>query len=85
MEKGKESRILKFLSGVYFMVALALLVVVCAHCCPAMEQAARTVAAGFEDSPVQEAFAVLTDNLRKGTPLRACFTETAAVLFDEAV
>ena len=85
MEKPKGSGFLRFLSGVYLAAALVLLVVVCTNCCPAAEQAVKAAAAGLEDSPVREAFAVLTDNLRQGTPLNECFAETAAVLFDEAV
>ena len=72
-----------FISGVYLVAAVCLLVGVCAHCYPDAGQRLRQAIAGAEDSPVREAFSVLAEGLGESRPVKEVLSESYEVLVGE--
>ncbi len=77
----RGSKFAAFLSGVYVLAALLLLLGVCGHCYPAVEEKLKEVVTGEETSPVRQAFGVLADGLESGDPIRETVADTVQVLF----
>lgn len=82
-EKKKSSKVASFLSGLYIVFALCLLLGVCSHCYPAFGQRMRQVLGGWEESPVRQAFGTLTDGLEAGRPIKETFARSFEVLTGE--
>ena len=74
-KKGVPAR---FLSGIYLLGALILLLWVCGNCCPQL----RRVITGMEDSPLRQAFGVLSEGLESGVPVRDTVERTVQVFFE---
>lgn len=81
-EKQKNSKFASFLSGIYILAALCLLLGVCSHCYPAFGQRLRQVIGGGENSPVRQAFGVLTEGFEAGKPIKETFAATIEVFTD---
>ena len=69
------------LSFVYLAGSLWLLLAVCGHCCPRLENRVRSVIGGLEDSPVREAFVTFSDGLEAGLPIRDTVEASVEILF----
>ena len=67
-------------SFVYLLVAISLLLGVCGYCYPSMRNWTQSVIAGAEDSPVREAFHVLSEGLEDGVPLKDAAQASLSVL-----
>lgn len=78
----EKKRLAAFLSGIYLLAACLLLLGVCRYCYPNMGAQIRDAVAGLEDSPVRQAFGVLTEGLEDGTPLRDAVGNTVRTLLD---
>ena len=83
-EHKKTNRLMAFCSVVYLLSAVVLLLAVCGYCYPAVEQWTQAVIAGAEDSPVKEAFHVLSDGLESGVPWKEAASSSFSVLVDHA-
>ena len=82
--KQTESGLKTFLSTIYILVALCLLVVVCIYCYPTVGQEVREIIGGWEDSPVREAFGTLADGLEAGLPVKETVAASFEVLIGDA-
>lgn len=83
MEKRrKKSNLASILSGLYIVAALCLLFSVCSHCYPTFGQRLRQAIGGDENSPVRQAFGILTDGLEAEKPIRETFAATWDALID---
>ena len=74
---------LSFISGVYLLASVCLLLVVCAHRYPDAGRWLRETMAGAVDSPVREAFSVLADGLGESRPVKEVLSESYEVLIGE--
>lgn len=81
--KKKGSRLAVFISGLYVLAALVLLLGVCSHCYPTFQSKMKELFAGMEDGAVRQAFGTLAEGLENGEPVRETLAETAQVLFHE--
>jgi len=79
-ETRKKNGVKTFFSGIYLLLSLCLLLVVCAHCYPQAEVAVRQAIAGATDGPVQEAFGVLAEGLGEYRPVKEVLRESYEVL-----
>ena len=80
-DKKKGSWVMGICSIVYLMVAICLLLGVCGYCYPAIGTWSKMIISGAEDSPVREAFHVLSDGLQSGAPIKDTALESLQVLF----
>lgn len=76
-------KLANFFSGVCVLLALVLLLQVCAHCYPSVHREIRAVLGGMEDGAVRQAFGALADGLESGDPIRDSLTQSAQILFHE--
>jgi hypothetical protein len=77
MEKKKGAA--GFISAVYLLGALVLLLWVCGNCCPRVRQ----MVVGLDGSPIRDAFGVLSEGLESGEPVRETMGRTVQVFFEE--
>ena len=68
----------------YLLVAICLFLGVCGYCYPDAGMWTRAVIAGAEDSPVREAFNVLSDGLEEGLSIRDAAKSSVSALIDRA-
>lgn len=83
-EKQKRSGLATFFSILYVLAAVCMLLGVCSYCYPAVGQELRKAAAGWEDSPVRQAFGTLTEGLEEGKPVKETVAASFEVLTGEA-
>lgn len=83
-KKQKSSGIAVFFSVVYVLAALCLLLGVCGYCYPEIGDGLRQAVAGWEESPVREAFSTLADGLEAGLPMKDTVEASFEVLFGNA-
>ncbi|MBP3633078.1 MAG: hypothetical protein J6J43_00705 [Oscillospiraceae bacterium] len=85
MEEPKKSgTFAKIISAICLVLSICLLIGVCGHCYPQIEQTIRQAVAGVSDNPVQEAFGVLADGLGESRPVKEVLSESYGVLIGEA-
>lgn len=65
------------------LAALWLLVTVCGRCYPQTEQWLREQMTGLENTPVREAFGVLTEGLEEGKPIQQVLHDSAMVFREQ--
>ncbi len=85
MESNKrEGGLPVFLSGLALLLSVVCLLAVCHYCYPDVEQKAREVLSGMEDSPARQAFHTMAEGLEAGEPVKQTIAETVQVLFGKA-
>lgn len=82
METNKqEGGLPVILSGLALLLSVICLLAVCHYCYPNVEQKAREVLGGMENSPARQAFHTMAEGLEAGEPVKQTLTETVQVLF----
>jgi len=83
-ERRKPRKIRTILSTVYLLLAVCILLGVCGYCYPKVGEKARQVIAGATDSPMREAFGVLTDGLSQNRPVKEVLSQSYEVFKGES-
>lgn len=82
-EQKKEAGKKALWSTIYLLVAICLFLGVCANYYPQVGQTLRDVISGPDDSPIREAFGVLTDGLSDSRPVKEVLSQSYEVLSGE--
>lgn len=83
-QKRKSSFLVVLFSTFYLLAALGLLLGVCGYCYPETGQWVQKVVAGVQDSPIRQAFGVLSDGLETGQTLKDAAQASFSVLMGDA-